>query len=208
MAFILKSHLCVQYKLFIHINEIYRSMKLNIQIFLTVVVLLFVAYSCSDTVSYADQLKAEQSLISNYIARNHIKVVTKMPTTFPWPDNVYYKGSSGMYFRLINKGDSIFDGDTIRAESGDLIVTRYVQYTLAVVPDSISSWNTVAYAYPSQFIYGNAAQVSSAWQEAVSYMKYNNSEAKLIVPSKLNFSKYSESVTPIGYNFKILVQQN
>lgn len=183
-------------------------MKFNIKIILGLLVFVLMAYSCKNDVTYADQLKAEKALINDYIKRQNIKVVTDMPTTFPWPDNVYYKSSTGLYFRLTNQGDSIFDGDTIRAQSGNVIVTRYIQYTLTTKPDTISSWTTVDYAFPTTFKYLNTSEACTGWQEAVSYMKYMNAEAKIIVPSKLGFSTYTDAVTPVGYKMKIQIQQN
>jgi hypothetical protein len=186
-------------------------MKSNIKVLLGLLVFLFTAYSCSNDVTYAEQLKAEKELIKDYISRNDIQVVTKMPTTFPWPDNVYYKSSTGLYFRLVSQGDSLFDGDTIRVESGDLVVARYIQYTLETTPDTIFAWNTIDYSYPVKFTYlddFDDTEVCAGWQEAVYFMKYMNAQAKLIVPSKIGFSTYSDEVTPIGYDLQIKIQQD
>ncbi|MBP1677801.1 MAG: hypothetical protein H6Q20_2360 [Bacteroidetes bacterium] len=161
--------------------------------------------SCNDGETYAEQLKAEKELIADYIKRNDIKVVTTMPTKFPWDDNVYYKSSSGLYFRLEEQGDVSVLSDSI--EANDLVVARYYQYTLNAVSDTISNWNTVDYAYPSTFNYQDDSQACTAWHEAVKYMKYNNSRARFIVYSKIGFSAASESVTPYGYDMIMKFQK-
>lgn len=185
-------------------------MHFKIKLILGLLIILFTSYSCSNSsdVTYAEQLQAEKTLIADFISRNNIEVVTSLPKTYPWPENLYYKSSTGLYFHLVNRGDSIFGTDTISVQSGDLVVTRYMQYTLDAVADTISSWNTVDYPYPTTFTYLNTAQVCLGWHEAVSYMKYMNSEAKIIVPSKLSFSTFSDNVTPLGFDLKIKIQQN
>lgn len=173
-------------------------------IFRVIAVLLVVMSiaSCSDTVTYAEQLKAEKELIADYIARNNIKVVTTEPKE--WGDNVYYLTDSGLYFHLISPGDSA-SHDTI-AEN-DLVVPRFYQYTLDVVADTVANWNTVDYPYPTTFNYGDDTQACTGWQDAVSLMMYNGARAKFIVKSKLGFDKDSESVIPYVYDMKIKFQR-
>jgi hypothetical protein len=156
--------------------------------------------------TYAEELKAEQKLIADFISRQKIKLVTTMPTTFPWPDNVYYKSKTGLYYRLTNQGD-ITSQDSV--ESGDKVVPRYIQYTLeASNPDTISNMNTIDSPYTSSFSYLNTDEACLGWHEAVGYMKKNNAEAKIIVYSKLGFSGYADPATPIGYDIKIKIQKN
>ena len=180
-------------------------MKFNVKILLGLLLFSIVLSSCNnDQVTYAEQLKAEKELIADYISRNNIEVVTTMPTVYPWPDNVYYKSSTGMYIRITALGDSAAG----EIASGDFIIARYIQYTLDTTPDSISNWNTIDYPYPTTFTYLNTAQVCAAWHEAVGYMKYMDAEAKLIVPSKLNFSSYADDVIPLGFDLKIKFQKD
>jgi len=167
--------------------------------------LLIVSACKDDGMTYAEELKAEKELIADFLSRQNIQVVTTMPS-FPWPDNVYYKSKSGLYFRLTNQGD-IASQDSV--EAGDLVVPRFIQYTLiADKPDTISNMNTVDSPYPLSFVYLNTAQACMGWHEAVGYMKKNNSEAKIIVYSKLGFSQYADPATPIGYDIKIKIQKN
>ena len=169
------------------------------------VVSTLILTSCNDKNTYAEDLKAERVTIADYIKRNNIQVVSVIPTSKIWPENVYLKTTSGLYFHLVSEGDNSADADSI--EANDLIGVRYIQYTLTEKSDTIFSWNTIDSPEPSTFNYKDYSQAFTAWHEAVSYMKYNESEAKIIVPSKLGEQTYLNSVTPLGYRLKITFQK-
>lgn len=175
-----------------------------------IIVLLFMAtvtcfFACKDdNVTYAEELKAERELIEDFISRQQIQVVKVMPTEFPWPDKVYFKSETGLYFRLTNRGD--FEGEKI--QSREQIATKYEQYGLGVNPDTISTQSTVQLPHPVEFTFGDYSQACAAWHEAVGYMKYNNAEAQLIVPSKISFQNFSRPATPVGYDLTIRVLRN
>ena len=181
-------------------------MKLFLKLFLLLTITAAIIVSCDDNVTYAEQLRAEKELIADYIKRNNIKVINELPddTVFPWPDNTYYLSPSGMYFRLVERGNAV---DSLAVAKGNKINPRYHQYTLTTTPDTISDWSTIDYAFPSSFYYGDLTQACDAWHEAVEYMKYSNSIARLIVPSKLGFEADENSVTPYGYYLKIKFQK-
>ena len=185
-------------------------MKRISYLFLIVFLASILASSCSNTETYAQLLNDEQNLIKAYIKRNNIEVVSTFPTDTPWVKDgkvVYVLiPKSGLYFHLINPGDGYkTDSDTIVINN--TVVPRFKQYTLNIVSDTISNWNTIDYPYTSNFIYGDLTQSCKGFQEAVSYMKRNNSEAKLIVPSTIGFQADLMSVTPMGYDLKIKFQK-
>lgn len=187
-------------------------MKLISRLILIVLIATTGLSSCVNEVTYADQLKSEKKLIASFLSRNKIKVVTKMPTTFPWPDNVYYKSSSGLYFRLEEQGDKYNVDGTKSKDSvttNDLVINRYIKYTLNTVSDTSYYQNTVDYPFPISFYYNDASQTSACdgWHEAVKYMQYNNSAAKIIVYSKLGFSNDESSVIPYGYDMRIKIRK-
>lgn len=169
------------------------------------------ASSCSNTKTYAELLKDEQSLIEGFIKRNNITVVTTFPTDTPWVKDgkdVYALLPSGLYFHMINPGDSSKSKtykDTL--ELKNVVVTRYVQYTLAAVADTVSNWSTIDFPYPPSFVYGDFSQSCKAFQEAAYYMKRNNSEAKIIVPSRIGFQTEMMSVTPLGFDLLIKIKK-
>ncbi len=180
-------------------------MKLFSRLLLLLVVITAVLSSCSDNVTYAEQLKAEKELIADYIKRNNIKVVSEFPTKFPWDENVYVLTKSGMYFHLVSQGDMTEGADTLA--KNDLVVPRFYQITLNTDPVTISNWNTVDYPYPTTFNYNDLTQACAGWHEAVSYMKRNNSRALFILHSKIGFTATDNSVVPYLYDMKIKIQK-
>lgn len=175
----------------------------NFLYFIISVILFFT--SCSDRKTYAELLKDEKKIIADYIERNNIQVVTTFPKINEWGEKVYVKTSSGLYFHLVNPGDTSANAYTV-AEN-DWVIVRYIQYTLTVPADTLYKWNTIDYPYPDEFKYLDYSESCQAFHEAVSYMKRNDSEAKIIVPSKIGFSEYMNSVTPLGYDLKIRIQK-
>lgn len=165
--------------------------------------------SCEDgkkTRTYAKELKAEKALIADYIERNGLKVVDAMPSTeaFLQDDKLYYKSTSGLYYRLEKEGegtDTIAPGDKLTIE------TKYLEYTLTQNPDTADYWSPTVYPGWLKFDYGSSSSMAVAFLEAVSYMKRTKSEAKLIVPSKLGFGA-DQVLTPYGYKMKIRFRKN
>jgi len=166
------------------------------------------ASSCSSTKTYSQLLNEEKDLMDGFIKRNNILVISGTPSeNTTWVKNgqdVYILTSTGLYFHMINTGDTV-PNDTL--EYKNMVVPRFKQYTLGVPSDTISNWTTIDFPYPSDFIYGDLTQSCKAFQEAASYLKRNNSEAKLIVPSKIGFNADMMSVTPYGYDLKIKFQK-
>jgi len=89
----------------------------------------------------------------------------------------------------------------------NIVVPRYREYTLGVVADTISNWSTIDYTYPSSFTYGDLTLSCKAFHEAVSYMKRNDSEAKIIVPSSIGFNSELLTVTPKAFDIKMKFQR-
>jgi hypothetical protein len=182
-------------------------MKKISYLFLLIFLISLLASSCSNTKTYAQSLDDEQTLITAYIKRNNFQIVTTFPTDLVWVKNgndIYYKAPSGLYFHMINPGN-LSSKDTIQLNN--TVVPRYKEFTLDIVSDTISNWNTIDYPYPSNFTYGDLTQSYKAFNEAVSYMKRIDSEAKLIVPSQIGFSADMNSVIPKGFDLKIKFQK-
>jgi Domain of unknown function (DUF4827) len=158
--------------------------------------------SCANT-TYATELQNEQTLIADYINRNNINVLSSVPANNIWGVNDYVLTASGLYFHLTSSGDT-----AVTVQLSNEIVPRFKQYTLNAVSDTISNWSTVdSNGYPEDFIYGDYTQMCTAFHEAVSYMKHNNSEAKIIVYSKIGFKENWNPATPMGYQLKIKIKQ-
>lgn len=159
--------------------------------------------SCNDT-TYAQELKAEQLLIKNYIKRDSINVLKQEPdSNYVWGKKDYWLTSTGLYFHLESKGSGA------KLKTSDIVVPRYIQYTLDEVPVTVSHWSTSDDEYPTTFVYGSGSYTSvcTAFNEAASYMKRNDSEAKIIVHSKIGFTINQSPATPMGYTLKIKIQK-
>jgi len=187
-------------------------MKLFFKLFLITVSFVALFSACTDKVTYAEQLASEKSLISDFISRNNITVVETLPKLDKWPDNLYYKSPTGLYFHLTDKGDKYIEEGKLNPDSlsvNDLIVFRYIKYTLGTKPDTATYLNTADSPYPTKFNYYDFTQKQSCkgWHEAVSYMKYHNAQAKIIVYSKLGFSTDQSAVIPYGYDVRILIRK-
>lgn len=156
--------------------------------------------SCDDT-TFAKELKIEKKIIEDYVKRNNINVITSAPADNAWGANDFILTESGLYFHLSKAGA----GDDV--ETSNKIVPRYIQYTLVEPSDTLKKWTTTDFLYPEEFIYGNTTQSCPAFHEAVSYMKKNGSEAKIIVPSKIGFQANWTPATPMGYLLKIQIQK-
>lgn len=177
------------------------SMKKQIFGLLSALLLVLLAASCSsDPDSYENLLSDEKDLISSYISRNGINVVSTLPADGAWGPNDYYLTPNGVYVHIVESGDV----NSTPVYSGQLVIARYYQMTLAAVPDTVFRlWTTIESPYPFEFKYANTSEASVGFHEAVKYMKYDGASAKLIVPSKQGTSADANSVIPYAYDLKI-----
>jgi len=176
--------------------------RISYLISLTLLTSLIIS-SCSDTTTYAELLKTEKVVIADFIKRNNIKVLKDLPDSNEvWGEKDYWLTPSGLYFHLVSAGT-----DTVTIVIANTVVPRYKQYSLTIPSDTISNWSTVDFPYPTTFVYGDQTQSCVAFHEAASLMKHNESEAKLIVPSKIGFEENMLTVTPLGYDLRIKIQR-
>ena len=170
------------------------------------IVIFFAGVLCScGSRSYANQLQEERNLIKDYIKREKINIITEEPQDGVWGEKDYLEIDDNLYFHLSDAGET--DGDTVRDLS--VIVMRYRRYSLNAYADTLSYWTTSDAGEPLSFQYNTAASTTcTAWYEAIRYMKYQNSEAKIICPSKLGFQddETLTNVTPYGYDLKMQIK--
>ena len=177
-------------------------MKRISYLFFLVFLTSLLSTSCTNTKTYSELLNDEQTLIGAYIKRNNINVLSSFPADKKWGPNDYVKTGSGLYFHLVDSGNTSIP-DTLQLKN--TVVDRYKKYTLNIASDTISNWNTIDFPYPDEFVYGDLTQSFKGFQEAVTYMKRNDSEAKIIVPSIIGIQADMMSVTPYGYYLKIKI---
>lgn len=178
--------------------------KISLFLFLGFLTMIFIS-SCSNVLTYAQQLDNEQALIKAYINRdnNNFIITNSLPSDKKWMKDgkeIYYKSPSGLYFHLVDSGGS--KTDTITLQKKNTVIPRFKQYELTANSDTTNNWSTVDYAYsPYEFVYLDMTQSCKGFQEAVGYMKRNNSQAKIIVPFLLGFD--TNSSTTYGYTLTI-----
>lgn len=155
--------------------------------------------ACSKTKTYSQLQDEEQATIQNFVNKQGINVVYTLPEAKKWVGNTYYKSSSGLYFQLTNPGN-INTTDTVKLRSK--VSYRYMMYTLTG-DTVVRNLSTVDFANPDIFTYGDYSSGFYALHEAIKYMKYLDSKARIIIPHNLNSSSYMQSVTPMGYDIII-----
>lgn len=167
--------------------------------------LLLLATACNENNNiYSDLLKAERELIENYIQRHGIVVVDEEPTE--WGENVYWKvpDYDNFYFHLVQAGDTTQS----EVKSSDRVLLRFKRYTLDEYADTLSNWSTLDNAEPVKLQYMVNSETScTGWQLAIQNMKYTNAQCKIICPSKLGFDEENSTVTPYGYDLKIIIKR-
>ena len=165
---------------------------------------LFTVASCNnenEKIPYADQLKDHNKIIEKYIERENIVVLDAFPIDSVFAPNEYVKTDSELYFQLVSKGDK---KNAIAPK--DKVIMRYYKHDLTEYPDTVFNLDTDDAPYPTEFQYGNYndSKACIAWHEAVSYMKYSGSEARIIVPSKIGFYEDQDpTLIPTGYFIRI-----
>lgn len=176
----------------------------KIQLILMGIVLL-IAYGCNSNI-YSEQLKKERALIESYIKRTGIQVVDTLPANDAWTENLYYRvpGYDNFYFQMVELGDTTQP----ELEAEEVVLLRFKRYTLNEYPDSLFNWGTMDSADPIRLQYMVNSETScTGWQIALQYMKYHESQCKIICPSKMGFSEENASVTPYGYDLKIKIKR-
>lgn len=178
----------------------------KISILLFSVLLLLTYMGCSDNKTYSELQNEEEIAIKEYIIKEKIHVIDTLPDPYKWGPNDYYKSTSGLYFHMVNPGDT-----SVSLVYNGKVAVRYKFFKLTD-PDNIifSNWNTVDYPNPEILTYGYiGSSGSKGIQEALIYMAFHDSEAKIILPSNLNSSSstYSSNVIPVGYDLKIKIPQ-
>ncbi len=180
-------------------------MNKTIVVGLLMLCVLFLHTACQSNNSYAKSLEREKELMADFIARNQLNILPEIPADGKWGAKDYVQIDDYLYFHLTFVGD-LASGDVVA--TGDEVNIRYRKYTLEVDADTISYWTTIESPQPVTFKYNiSSANACTAWHKAIQYMKYNNSQATILCPSKLGFSEDQTTVTPYGYDLKLQLKK-
>jgi len=189
--------------------------RISFLFLLAFLTLMFIS-SCTDSVTYAQQLKTEKATIAAYIKRHNINVISKAPRFSAWGPNDYLLTSDGLYFHLVDSGDVITDiKDTMKitVKANNAVIPRYKEYilddpaSLDLPGDTLitNKWSTSTYPYTDTFKYLDYTTSCVGFHEAVGLMRRNGAVARLIIPSKIGFN--SSDVRPFGYDLIIKIQK-
>ena len=154
--------------------------------------------------TYSNALKEEEKLIENFIKLQGIQVVNEEPTE--WGDKVYWKipGYDNYYFHLVEAGDTTKPA----LEPKDIVLLRYIQYTLDAYADTTRFWNSDDQPKPTELQYMVSTAAScTGWQIALEHMKYSGAQCKIICPSRLGNTDDNSNVIPRGYDMKIQIKR-
>lgn len=172
-----------------------------------ILLLLGISLAGCNNNTYSNELKEEEKLIANFIARQGITVVTEKPTSMEeWGENVYWKipDYDNYYFHLVEQGDTT----KAELEAKDIVLLRYIQYTLDAYADTMRFWNSDDQPEPTRLQYLVSTEASCAgWQIALEHLQYSGAQCKIICPSKLGFDDQNSNVTPYGYDMKIQIKR-
>ena len=189
---------------------------------LSIIFLFAVVFSACKRDDYATQLEQERKDIQKYIKENYTTVHTyskfdgvfsngktrnNVCDTVTPPEQIYLLGEDSIYFRIIEVGVK-----TQPVKSGAVVVVRYVETPLCGNNPVQSYWGTPDLPYPLEVIFGDipySASVNSncaGWQSAIGMMKYSETVAEFIVPSKLGLARnFSPVLVPCHYKFSFRV---
>ncbi len=186
-------------------------MKISKSILLYVIAVVgmaMVAYSCSDSKSYAERLTDENKNVNAFLA-NH-RVINNIPA-----DSIFETGEDAPYYRMDNEGNvymQVLDaGDKEKPETDDMVYFRYMRYDLTGYAQS----DTLGYAmgnaedmdYPATWFRLNNFQLSSSAQYGVgiqipmNYLGWN-AEVNIVIKSQYGFTSEMSYVSPFLYNIR------
>lgn len=170
---------------------------------LFIILSLIIFSSCKSEDSFSTLQDKEDQIIRNYIQNNGIKVVNNMPELDQWDTSTYYLSSTGIYYHLVSQGDTTQQQMALRSK----VSYRYIEHNLKA-GTTISYWEPGILPTPFSIIYDptsiSSGNIATGILEALGYMKYQGTVAKVIVPSSQNTSAYSNyDVIPVVYDLKI-----
>lgn len=185
-----------------------KSSKRILLYMIAVATLASVAYSCSDSKSYADRLNDENKNVNAFLA-NH-RVINRIPD-----DSVFLTGEDAPFYRMDEEGNVYMQvinvGDGEKPDYDDMVYFRYMRYDLSnyakadSLPAGIGNANDMDYE-ATWFRFNNYSLTSSSQYGAGIQVPMNflgmNSEVNLIIKSQYGFSSEISYVIPFLYNVR------
>ncbi len=155
--------------------------------------------ACESANNYSKQLESEQKKIDAWFSRNGYSVLTECPQDSAFVIGQWYRlESDGIYFCLDSLGI-----DSIRIKDGNELAVRYIESSLEAGALPIEYWTVLDSQSPVYITKGSSINNCTGWDDAFELMRFSESEAQVIVPSKLGFDVATSNVTPYYYKLKI-----
>ena len=154
------------------------------------VVLAIAFSSCSNSLTYANQLADEKTAIKDYIATNNYHVVDTIPSVAPWPAGVYYLTKSGLYVHVDSIGASV----KRPIQTNTVVSVRFIETNMNGEQGYTNMYGT---GDPVELLYNNVSSVATygdclAWHEGLDYVG-DGGRIQMIVPASLGWSMYTSS---------------
>ena len=182
---------------------------------LSVIFILAIVFSACKRGDYAAQIELERKTIKQYIADKGITLHRFANGSFSdgvkkedvcrsvTAPNCYYSlGEDSIYIR-INEVDTLKPS----VKMFDRVAVRYIETSL-LDGTCTEYWTTLDLPYPFEVFFGDIPAEGRAtnsncagWQSAIAMMKYSETVAEIIVPSKLGTAQNYKFVTPCHYKF-------
>jgi hypothetical protein len=157
-------------------------------------------FSCDSAKTPQEYMREEKKAIERYIDRSGIIVLENYPSDGKFKDNEYFKSKDGLYFHVINEGNS-----EKKVAQYDEVMVRYEYYCdikKLATGDSTKYYLDYFY-FPITFKYNipgsyNPDLVCSGWIIPLEFI-YEGAIVDMIVPSSLGSQTNNSVYRPIFY---------
>lgn len=167
---------------------------------ITSLILFVVAISsCSNTKTYAEKLADEKNAIAKLLADSFVVIPFNVDSLYtPQNRHIMQLDGKGLYMAIISKGD--MDNKAV----ANATTVNYRFKGLWVMSED-TTYSLESSTYPFKLKFGQGATSLSDYTQACDGIQRplnflgDGAKVKLIIPSKLSFTNYQSSVTPLYF---------
>ena len=163
--------------------------------------------SCNKGKTYADLLKDETRAINKFISENKLVVLDKFPANLVFKPNEFYRDpASGVYFNIIEVGDT-----TIKNKDGDDVCVRFSGLRYFTSKNDTTEYTNddpIRSPHPNEFIYRGPVTVMTrsyysgttpGWAVPLTYVG-EGGRVKMIVPFNMGSQSDQQSHSTTYYD--------
>ncbi|GBU08725.1 hypothetical protein AwDysgo_20560 [Bacteroidales bacterium] len=171
-------------------------MKKILFVVFSLAALLFVFPSCNNSDSPQQKMKKEKKAIEKFISQKGFEILKNYPADGVFKENQYTRTSTGLYVRVIDKGDST------KIRMNQKVNIRFREGLYFMEANSVSFTNDSATDNPIEITYGMpesyAYTYGDAWEIPLSFIG-DKAKISMIVPSNLGNSSDKQYYRPVFY---------